>query len=751
MSTVRPVEPRAEMSLSDIYYVLFRHKWKILILSISGILAAVALYHFRPPIYQSQAELIINYVPEAKTMLLGNEMIVPGSESEDVIESEIQILTSLDLAEEVVTNLGAAAILAQAGGGDNPLAAAALVRNNLHAEPTTRGGNVLLVTFRHPNPQIVQPILQEVINDYFQKHYEIHSVSGQYDENLSREQADLQMQLEDTEKQLTEVKNNANILSMDDTRNNLGTQISKIQESVLEAEAKLDEYGIATTNSDTSPSPKPDATADQTPIPVNDVQAYNDVTARLKYLQQKQQSYIDQGFTSENVLVKDLAQQIADAEQKSADLEKKYPRLTKLNTSADTAGAPVASGNEPETRQEKIAELKDQIAAWNWQLSQLWEQASNINNLDPVVERLERRHQIQETNYENLALSLEQAHINEALATDKAPNIRWVQAPSPPFRQWNKTYQKMAVLAFGGIFLALCWAFLIEFYLDRSVKRPIEVESKLNMPLFLFIPDMRQNGHARLSKSGDRPRLKLTNSGLEEISGEAVALPAKPGNGLELVSLERNKSMNQYFSALRDRLVVYFEVKNLKHNPKLIAVTGVDSGSGVSTIAAGLAASLSETGEGNVLLIDMNMENGAAQQFHKGNPAYNLDTALNGETKNSAQVRDNLYVVSEETDNNKLPRILPKRISDLMPKLRASEYDYIIFDMPPVSQTSVTPRIARFMDMTLMVIESEKTDRDNVQRANKLLVESGATVSAVLNKTRKYVPNKLNQGYLGEK
>lgn len=54
------------------------------------------------------------------------------------------------------------------------------------------------------------------------------------------------------------------------------------------------------------------------------------------------------------------------------------------------------------------------------------------------------------------------------------------------------------------------------------------------------------------------------------------------------------------------------------------------------------------------------------------------------------------------------------------------------------------------MDMVLMVIESEKTDRDAVQRANKILVESGATVSAVLNKTRKYVPTSLHQGNLGD-
>ena len=53
-----------------------------------------------------------------------------------------------------------------------------------------------------------------------------------------------------------------------------------------------------------------------------------------------------------------------------------------------------------------------------------------------------------------------------------------------------------------------------------------------------------------------------------------------------------------------------------------------------------------------------------------------------------------------------------------MPKLKASDYDYIIFDMPPVNQISITPRLAGFMDMVLLVIESEKTDREVVKRAH---------------------------------
>ena len=67
--------------------------------------------------------------------------------------------------------------------------------------------------------------------------------------------------------------------------------------------------------------------------------------------------------------------------------------------------------------------------------------------------------------------------------------------------------------------------------------------------------------------------------------------------------------------------------------------------------------------------------------------------------------------------------------------------------MPAVSQTSVTARLARFMDMILLVVESEKTDREVVQQVNGWLAESGATVGAVLNKTRKYIPSSLHSDF----
>jgi Mrp family chromosome partitioning ATPase len=102
-------------------------------------------------------------------------------------------------------------------------------------------------------------------------------------------------------------------------------------------------------------------------------------------------------------------------------------------------------------------------------------------------------------------------------------------------------------------------------------------------------------------------------------------------------------------------------------------------------------------------------------------------------------------VVTESSSEDSLPRVLPKRFNSLVSKLKASDFDYIIFDMPPMSQISITPRLARFMDMVMVVVESEKTDRDVVQRAVSMLTEAHANVGVVLNKRKQYVPKRLQQ------
>jgi Mrp family chromosome partitioning ATPase len=200
--------------------------------------------------------------------------------------------------------------------------------------------------------------------------------------------------------------------------------------------------------------------------------------------------------------------------------------------------------------------------------------------------------------------------------------------------------------------------------------------------------------------------------------------------------------MRPYFEAIRDRVNLYFELNNLTHKPKLVGVTGFSDGAGASTLATGLAAVMSETDGGKVLLVDVNLGPEDVHPFFKGKPAYPLRAAL----QSSAPIHsaaDNLYLATVSPTNTGPAQLGLKRFFELMPNLRASEFDYIIFDMPSLGSTSPTAGMAGFMDKMLLVVEAEKDNRNQVARGYKKLAGIRDNISVIVNKTRSYLPRQL--------
>jgi len=424
-------------------------------------------------------------------------------------------------------------------------------------------------------------------------------------------------------------------------------------------------------------------------------------------------------------------------------METEYPALLRTNPLPAKSGQ--AGTIDIPTEMARLNAMRAKIKVITAQMDSIRAQAARIGQVEGSIQELKRKKDLEEANYDYYAKSLEQSRINEALGAGKVSNISTIQFPTPPFVDRKKTLKLIGGIAIGGIAFGFAWAFAIELFLDRSIRRPIDVERLLGIPLFLSVPILGKNGKLRRLKHVSKNLLELDSG---KIDGALVASGNTAVNGsADPAASENSLVLNSFHETLRDRLISYFDSVGLTHKPKLVAVTGLGRGSGVTTTAAGLARSLSETGEGNVLLVDMTAGQGSAQQFYRGKDIVGLEGILS--TRDDAQVQDKLFVVAEEPGRDKLSRILPQRFTKLVPQLKASNFDYIIFDMPAVSQISITPRLAGFMDMVLLVIESEKTERDLVQRATNLLAQSNAHVGAVLNKSKNYVPTMLHQEYLG--
>jgi polysaccharide biosynthesis transport protein len=758
-------------NLGDIYHTLFRHKWKILGVAALGFVAASVAYFQIAPTYFSEAKLLIRYVVDRTTRAAtpGNDsqLKYPDSGGFTIISSEIEILTSRDLAEQVASAVGPDKILGAGGPEGSVAVAGAVVVKCLKVEVPAQS-SIIRLTFTHPNPETAQKALKELVRLYQLKHMEIHNAVGIYEEFLSKQTDQLRSRLMQTESEIRKLKNTVHVISIEDSKKAYVEELSKIRQDLFAAEAELAERRSAvpaappapdgtntTTNAQpagpantvaggpTNPAanPLPDstsATGALTPDQLDRINAYNDLRSRLSTMQQRESELLLQ-YTEESPLVKSIRTQMAEVKKRKEAMERETPSLLLSRALSTGRGAEGGADNNLG----RIMALEARVKVLNLQLDKIRTEALGIDQTEGAYSQLMRKRKQEEDNFEYYSKALELARIDEALGPGRVSNISVVESATPPARAPGLRFKIVMGILFGGLAAGLLLAFGIEMVFDQSIKRPAEMERKVRLPLFMWIPDLHQK------KRPARPRLPAVSPVAQLAAGETAPPPAaetkapSASPATELAPWDPEHALRAHYEALRDRLVTYFEVRNMTHKPKLVGVTGCSNGSGVSSISTGLAAVLSEGGDGNVLLVDMNARDGAVHPFYRGKPGHNLAEALEGGSRDDAQGQENLFVVSAPANDGRLPRILPKTFAHLVPRMKASDYDFIIFDMPPVGQTSATARLAGHMDMTLLVVEAEKDHVDLIKQAAASLREAKANVGTVLNKKRTYVPHRL--------
>jgi polysaccharide biosynthesis transport protein len=662
---------RSGMNLSDILFILFRHKWKIIICTTVGILAAAGTYLFLPFQYESQAKLFVRYVVDRSAVDgvdTQNKTQTLGSPSESAINSEVEILTSTDLAMQVAATVGADRLLPGSGGHATNADAALGLLKNLEVT-VVKESSIISVIYKNKDPKLAIQVLQELVTRYFDKHLAIHRSLGGLD-FLMQEANHLRSQLDQTEEELKQLKAKAGITSLAEDTATLATDLAKAQSELDASEgdlaaqkARVNEIEKAVTGADAQQQQRSGSVA---PQPSNEIVGeYQALVARVAHLREMETELLAR-YTPQNRVVKVKQAQIEDQEKQRRTLEKKYPGLL-ATVSAEGSGQ--SSRPDLVSERARLTELQTKTETLRSRFSSLQAKATLLSEIGPKIAQLERAKAVDEMNYKYYGASLEKARIDEKLDPARMPNISIVQAPSPPTKSIRDLKKLEMGLAGGGVAIGLALALLIELVLDRTIKRPLDLETRLRIPLLLSIPNF---GFA-----GDR--LRLHDAG--DDSEAALAQDAEAG-----------ELLRPFCEAIRDRLGLYFETNRMTHKPKLVAVTGLSKNAGASTLAAGLAATLSGSSDGKVLLVDK--------------------------------------------------PVVPKRFYDMMSEFKASEIDYVVFDLPSLGDTSSTLPMAGFMDKVLLVVEAEKSNQAAIKRAYSQLAAK-ADVSVIFNKSRSYGPKWL--------
>jgi polysaccharide biosynthesis transport protein len=576
-------QQRHKLKFNDILFILLRRKWLIVVFSLLGIAAGATFYLLFPPVYESRAKLLVRYVVDRSTVDNIDSSAKPlGSQTDNLMNSEVEILNSLDLANQVAETVGIKRLLGNTAKEATKDEAARALSKGLTVT-SLKGSNIISITYKNRDPLLATQVLEQLVKFYFDKHLEVHRSLGSFD-LVSRQTAQLRAELSQTEEELQKLKETAGITSPTEDTSAVAAELTKTQGELDSAEtelaaqqARVREFGEWNTG---TPAKSSDNESAQPSAAV--IEEYRSLVSRIAQLRQTETELLSR-YTPQNRSVKVKQGQIEELEKQRRAFEQKYPNILASVPATTTSGE--GERTDLVSERAKLVGIQAQTEMLKSRLSTLKARAKVLAEYGPRIEQLERTKGVQEANYKYLEASLEKARIDETLDPTRMPNISVVQTPSPAVKASENLGKIALAIAGAGMFLGITIASLIELVFDRTVKRSHELEARLRVPLLLTIPYF----------NGNSQRLRLQNS--SESSQE-------DGDGSEIVQMENGDLLRPFCEAIRDRLGLFFDLNHMAHKPKLVAVTGLAQNAGASTLAAGLANALSDGTDGKVVLVD---------------------------------------------------------------------------------------------------------------------------------------------------
>src|SRR5947207_8746792 len=236
----------SNLNLSNIMLAIFKWKRTILGFAFAGIAIAAAVYFFYPTVYESDARLLVRYVLErsgydpvdAVTGTSPKGGSGSGLTIDAVIAAEVSIITSWDLSVQVAEALGPNRVLPDAK-APTVVGAAAAINSGL-STATSKGSNIIGVSYQDRKPEVATAVLNELVTRYFTKHLEVHRSAGAFD-FVSQQSDQIRARLNQTEDALKALKAKAGVISLADSMTSLNAQSSHLEDQLRAAENDLAE------------------------------------------------------------------------------------------------------------------------------------------------------------------------------------------------------------------------------------------------------------------------------------------------------------------------------------------------------------------------------------------------------------------------------------------------------------------------------------------------------------------------------
>jgi uncharacterized protein involved in exopolysaccharide biosynthesis len=474
----------AKEQLFEVLHVVFK-RWRLitalfLVVAISGLLAVLA----REPRYMARAAVMI-VADRADTTIQATDQdnLALLKLNEAVVNSEVQVIRSRELIDQVVRGLA----LAKAGGNVVNIANAAdgrqsiskralLIRQRLMVTPI-RNSNVIEIRYDATDPSIAAKVVNRIVDEYLNYHAIVHSpqgLAGFFDEQSTM--------------MLQRLRRAETALSEFATREGIVAPAAEIETAVS---------SIATIENDLRKRNAVVVGAEEKLRVVRD-----QLAAQSEIVKRSQQLEV-------NPVIKQLRDHLVDREVDQVALLRKYTENDRHVRDNQTEISELAAKLNRATVEEPMSVVSETFAAnpvFEARLAALLELEAQLREnralkiaLEEDLTRERRRlvtlkqralefdHLDQEVQRQRAAVDLyskrgDEAALENAMDQRKLVNVAVVERPALPLEQTTDQRIPLVLAIVSGLVVALGGAFGVE-YLNRTLRFERDVERYLGLPV----------------------------------------------------------------------------------------------------------------------------------------------------------------------------------------------------------------------------------------------------------------------------
>jgi uncharacterized protein involved in exopolysaccharide biosynthesis len=437
--------------------ILFKHKYKIIAVSLAIVSLVTAASFMLPPTYEASSSLMVKFGREYVYRSEVDEMRPPVIQynREESINSEIEILKSRDLVEKVISALGMERIYpdltANPPKNITPMDAAVLrFQKSVSAKSITKS-NVIRVSFQHRSPQVAAMVVNQLVEFFKEKHLEIFSESRT--SFLGKQLAIYRENLDTSEETLETFKQAHNLISLEEQRPlllkqrvELDTGLKNAENQTTQLEEKISSLTLQMRK-----------LSENIPL-YQESERYkiiDDTKTELLSLQLKEQELLGKHKENSRLVVnvrKEIAVVKNFLDQQEKEIKGKV-RIGKNTVYQEIEREIIQTKAELSSFEAKMKTIREQLASLDNQIKELDRREKDLRHL-------ERERAINEENYQPYVKKLEESRMTAEMDQEKMVSVRVIQTATVPAKpvKPNKRLNIILAMVSGSPFPPSMWA-----------------------------------------------------------------------------------------------------------------------------------------------------------------------------------------------------------------------------------------------------------------------------------------------------